>query len=97
MLPFCKTLLRTYFEQGLMHVVVDYLTFLILLNDFVRGVSRHALFYFTVLEISSMDLCILHKHNANRATSSAHFCSIMRLCRIVMSVDWWAHTYSGVR
>lgn len=44
MLPFRKTLLRTYFEQGLMHVVVDYLTFLILLNDFVRGVSRHALF-----------------------------------------------------
>lgn len=44
-LPLHKTLLGTYFEQGLMcprlalnlHVAVDYLTFLILLNDWVRG------------------------------------------------------------
>lgn len=71
-LSFHKTLVRTYFEQGLMgprlalnqHGAVDYLTFLILLNDWVRGVSFHALFYFMVLGIPSMDLCILHKHNA---------------------------------
>lgn len=46
------------------HVTVDYLTFLILLNDWVRGVSFHALFYFMVLGIPPMDLCIFHKHNA---------------------------------